>query len=183
MDRPGQININLLEHADRIKPSIYYWALVMLLAAALLSCSGYFYLGYQADLARLQAEKAEITQQLSSLAAASSELASIQTSEQAIQVKRKTVEKLHGLNISHTEFINEIDRAVPPLITMVEVEITGSKVVLTGYSPDHTQVARLMEGLKNIPRAENVTVFVSELNEKTNEVKYKIEMNWGTEQL
>jgi len=183
MDRPGQIKINLLEHAVRIKPSVYYWGLAMLLAAALISCSGYFYMGYKRDLAVLQAEKAEIVKQLSSLEAANSELASLQASEHAIQVKRKTVEKLHGLNVSHTEFINEVDCAVPPLITMVGVEITGSRVVLTGFGPNHSQLARLMEGLKNIPRVENVSVFFSELNEKTNEVRYKIEMNWGTEKL
>jgi Tfp pilus assembly protein PilN len=181
MDRPHQININLLERADRFQAHIIYWGLGMLLAAAVLGWSGYYYAVHSREVTQLQAENAVLKKQISSFEEENVIWTSIQASETEMLVKRQTVETLESQGVSYNELISEIDRAIPPRITMAGVETIGSRVILTGFSSDHSQVARLIEGLKNISRINNVTVFFSTMNEKTNEVKYSIEMNWGAE--
>lgn len=181
MDRPQQININLLERRERIQAHIVYLGLGMLLTAAILVWSGNYYVGHSRVIIQLQAENADLNNQLASNSQENVLLAFNQDNETKRIVKKQTVKSLELRRVSYTELINEIDRVIPPSITMVGFDAKGNRVILTGFSPDHTQVARLMEGLKNIACLHNFNIFDSELNEQTNEVKYTIELDWEAE--
>ena len=51
---------------------------------------------------------------------------------------------------------------------------------MTGFSPDHSQVARLLEGLKGSFMFKNVTVLASKMDEKINEAKFTMEIEVET---
>ncbi|MCX5780426.1 MAG: hypothetical protein NTV45_06335 [Firmicutes bacterium] len=181
MVRPHQVNINLLERVDRVQDRFIYGGLGLLLAAVLWGWSGYYFVAHSQELNRIEQDNNTLKYQISSIASDNIVLASVQADETERLVDRQAVETLESHNVSYAELIYEIDRAIPTTTTMVGVETVGSRVILTGFSPDHYQVARLMEGLKKIPGINHVAVFLSAMNENTNEVKYSVELNWEAE--
>jgi Tfp pilus assembly protein PilN len=181
MHNAVQIKINLLETETGNQYRVIYWGLAILVFAIMGILAGYFYESQSRELARLQdintKLKANVTQYNSEM----STLKPILELEKDIADKSKKVEATEKMQVSYAKIITEIDKVIPPQVIIVEVNIKAQKVVVTGFGPDHSRVAKLLEGLKGSSRFKNVTVLASQMDETSNEAKFTIEMDWEAE--
>jgi Tfp pilus assembly protein PilN len=181
MQKPVQININLLETKPRFQSPIFYGVLGIIVFTMLAGFAGFFYMWQSRELDKQQAVNNQLKAEVKKHEKEMAIFRPIQEMNKDMAIRSQQVEELEKMRISHADIMREIDKVVPPKVIMVGIEIKAQKVVITGFSPDHSQVARLLDGLKSISRFKNVTVLASQMGEKNNEADFTIEMDWEGE--
>lgn len=175
------ININLLEPSPRSSHRFNYYVLGFLILAITGVLTGYFYILQNRELANQQALNTELKTEVQKYEKEMAIFKPIEELSKEIASKNQKVNSLEKTQESYAKVMMEIDKALPSKVIVAGVEIKGQKIVLTGFSPDHSQVARLLDGLKRSTIFKNVTVLGSKINEKTNEAEFTIDMDWEAE--
>lgn len=178
MEGPVQLNINLLPTPTRNKV-ITRWVGGIVIIALLALLGDWIYITQSRQLHKQQVENLYLQAALKEYETEMTDYKSIQVMEEELAIRRNTITALEQTRRSYTEALGEIDRLKPETITIIGVEITPQKVVVNGYSPDHSSVSRMLEGIKTSPVFGGVAILSSEMNENTREVKFNLEMEWG----
>jgi len=181
MESPLRININLLEPQPRVHSRVINYGLGFLVLAVIGGLSGYFYMLQSHELTNQQALNTKLKAELKQYEKEMTVFKPLQEMGSEMNTKSQKVQELEKMQVSYADAMMEIDKIIPARVIMVGVEIKGGKVIMTGFSPEHSQVARLLDGLKGSSRFKNVTVLASQMNEKTNEVEFTLEMDWEAE--
>jgi len=181
MENPLRININLLEPQPRVQSRVISYGLGFLVLAVLGGLSGYFYMLQSRELTNQQAVNTKLKAELKQYEKEMTIFKPLQEMTNEMTSKSKKVQELEKMQVSYADVMMEIDKIVPPTVIMAGVEIKAGKVIMAGFSPEHSQVARLLEGLKGSSKFKNVTVLASQMNEETNEVEFTLEMDWEAE--
>lgn len=181
MQRPVELRINLLQTKKRVQvPKM--WGLVIVLLVLISTLFSYYFLLQSREISSQQIEnmrlKAEIKRYENEIVV----LKPMQAMEQKITFKSEEVAAIEKTKISYADVINELDRVKPTQIIIVGAEITPTRLIANGFSPDHSNVSRMVEGIKSSPIFTTVILLSSEMNENTNEVKFTLEIEWGAGQ-
>ncbi|MDD3364779.1 MAG: PilN domain-containing protein [Syntrophomonas sp.] len=176
-----QININLLEQAAVNKLRLLYWGFGFMIMAIIVSVAGYSYMSLNEELNNQKIVNADFKLEVKKYNAEILGLKPIQELEKEMARKSQEVDEIEKEQVSFSNLITEIDKVIPPKVVIVGVEIKAQKVVVTGFSPDHSQVARLLEGLKGSSRFKNMTVLSSKMDEKIDEAKFTMELDLEAE--
>ena len=180
MESPLELKINLLEPKPRVRIPIIL-GLGFFLFALMVIMTVWFYTWQSRELSSQQTEKERLKTEIESYEQMFLVLKPIQEIEAAISIKNKEAATLAEIKMSYADIINEIDKVIPPEVTMVEIDIKPPRVVLTGFSPGHSVVARLLAGIKTSPRFTGVVLLTSEMKENSNEAQFTMEMEWEAE--
>lgn len=175
-----QININLLEREDVNNLRLLYWGLMFMMMAIFGGLTGFSYMSLSKEFNYQQAVNADLKSEFKKYDNEMLVLKPILEMKKEIARKSQEVIEIEKEQLSYRDVIAEIDKVVPPKVLIVGVDIKALKVVMTGFSPDHSQVARLLEGLKGSFMFKNVTVLASKMDEKINEAKFTMEIEVET---
>ncbi|PKM78586.1 MAG: hypothetical protein CVU90_00895 [Firmicutes bacterium HGW-Firmicutes-15] len=175
-----QININLLKREDVYNSRLLYWGLGFVIMAIIGVMTGVGYMSLSKDLKYQQAVNADLKSEYQKYDNEMVALTPILEMKKEIDRKSQEVINIQKEQVSFSDVISEIDKVLPPEVIMLGVDIKAQKVVVTGFSPDHSQVARLLKGLKGSFRFNNVTI-LSKMDEKTDEAKFTIELTLEAE--
>lgn len=175
MERLADLNINLIPSSKRTRvPKHTAGAFVMLFLLLLLFT--YFYISQHKILVNQQAENENLKASLESFRREEKIYEPVKIMDQAIYVKRKEIETLTKNRLPYAEVMNEIDRIRPEAIIIVGAEINSKRVILNGYSPDLSEISRMLENAKSSSGLADVALLTSEKNETTDEVKFTLEI-------
>lgn len=181
MERPLELKINLLEHKPRVQVHII-WGLVFFLLAIMGSMSIYFYTAQDRELTEQVAENGILKEDIKSYEPEMLILKPIEEMETAISIKTNEEAALAAKKVSHVDIINEINKVIPPEVTMFCIDIKSTRVTMTGFSHSHKDVAKLLAGLTNKPQFTGITLLTSEIKADSNEVQFTFEMEWEADQ-
>jgi Tfp pilus assembly protein PilN len=181
MKTPTEININLLEPQPWVQPRMFYWGLLISALAVMVIIVGYLFILQNRQLTDQQAINTKLKAETKNHEKDMNIFKPIEEMSKEMASRGQKVEALEKMRVSYLEVITEIDKVVPANIMMAGIDIKAQTVIMNGFSPDHSQVARLLEGLKASPRFKNVAVLSSQIDEKTNEAKFTVEMDWEAE--
>ncbi len=176
-----QININLLERESVNKLRLIYWGFGFMIMAIIVGLAGLSYMSLHKELDSQQVLNVDLKSEVRRYNAEIVKQKPIQDMEKEMTRKSQEVVEVEKEQVSFSDVINEIDRVVPPNVLIVGMDIKAQKVVVTGLSPDHSQVARLLEGLLGSSRFNNVTVLASKMDEKIEEAKFSIQLDLKAE--
>jgi type IV pilus assembly protein PilN len=99
--------------------------------------------------------------------------------KQQIKVKSDTVAEIEDCRISSTEILQEIADVLPSGVLVTKTRITPDSISMSGLSPDHSEVARFISGLRASPRFKEVRVVASEAGAVSSETEFVVEIDWG----
>jgi len=181
MPRLAELNINLLPPKNRVRMSKLWTSVIMALAflAVLFTC---FWMWQSRALSTQEVENMRLKADLKSCEDQMTFYQPVQAMEQNSTIKVKELESIEKARVSYTSVINELDRVKPDQIIIVGAEIKPPRVIVHGFSPDHSNVSRMLEGIKASPIFNNVTLLSSEMNENTSEVQFIMEIEWEAAQ-
>ncbi len=181
MKIPTEININLIEPEPWVKPCVLYWGLGISAVVFISIIAGYFFVLQNRQLNEQQAINTKLKAEVISYQNDINIFKPIEEMSKEMASKSQKVEAIEEMRVSYLEVIMEIDKVVPANIIMAGIDIKAKKVIMNGFSPDYGQVARLLEGINANPRFKNVSVLSSQIDEKTDEAKFTVEMDWEAE--
>ena len=177
MARPGEFRINLLQPKTRVQlPKM--WSLVIMLLALITILFSYYFILQSREMSSQQDENIRLKAEIQSYNNKIMAFKPLQAMEQQITVKSEEVAVLEKAQVSYADVINELDRVKTSEIIIASVEITPPRLVVNGFSPDHSNVSLMVEGIKSSPIFTKVDLLSSDINENTNEVKFILEIEW-----
>jgi len=180
MARLVHLNINLLQPKNQVQVS-KMWCLVLLVLVLTATLFSYYFLRQSREIKGQQAENMRLKAEIISYENEIAVFEPIQNMEQEISVKSEVVTGLEKTKVSYAGVINELDRVKPTQIIIVAEEINPTRVVVNGFSPDHSNVSLMVEGIKSSPVFTKVALLASDMNETTNEVQFTLELEWGAD--
>jgi Tfp pilus assembly protein PilN len=180
---PGKavVNINLLEPSGLVSVRVLRWGLGLFMLAIISLGVCYFMIIQSRQLKLLQADNLRLQAEANNNQAVMAWPQPLQVERQELTDIGPVLQNLEESRLSYVEIIDEIDRVIPPGVTIVEIELKPALVALTGFSADHSQVADLLEGLKESPEFGAVSLFKSEANGQTEEDQFRLEIVWEAE--
>jgi hypothetical protein len=181
MPRLAELNINLLPSKKRVRISIY-WVSVPAFLAFMSALIIYLVIAQNRALGSQEVENMRLKAALESCENEMTAYQPVQALEKEMTIKSEEVETIEKTKVSYAEVMNELDKIKPAEIIIVGAEIKPPRVIVNGFSPDHSNVSRMVEGIKASPIFTNVVLLSSEMNENTNEVKYTLEIEWEAAQ-
>jgi len=179
--RAMQTNINLLERKPGIQLRIVYGGVGLLVLLILSGLAFYLYVSLSREIAYQQTLNANLKSEIAKIETEINAGKPIQEMEKEIAARSQNVKALEDKQVSHSELRNEIDKALPSGMLLIAVNISLPKVAVNGFCADHSLEGRFLDNLKANARFKNVTVLTSEMDEKTKEAKFTIEMEWEGE--
>jgi len=179
MQNPVQININLLEKEPINRGRWYYWSLSFALMAILGGLTAYYDVSRDRELSHLQDVNTDLKAQIIKYDQKIAQTIPLEEMKELINDKAKKMDLINKSQRSYVEAWGSIDRAVPAQVFVVGVEIISNKVHITGFSPDYEQLAVFSQNLEHSPNFKNVAALSSKMDEKSSEISFSMEMNWG----
>jgi|GEM_PF-2677840 len=179
MQIPVQVNINLLPREPVNRWRWYYWGLSLALMLILGGLTAYYDVSRGRELNHLQVVNADLKAQVNEYEQEIAQTIPLDDVEKLINQKYQEIKLVEISKQSYVDVWDCIDRAVPAQVLVVEVEINAKKVFITGFSPDHEQLAGFLQSLERNPNFKNVVSLSTRMDERSNEVSFSIEVNWG----
>lgn len=178
MAAPEPIMINLLEvdpgwgrrQKNRIISAIVIIALLGGLGGVYYSA----FSGYKQEQAINKELKAKIAQfyKLQAVLQAS------ETFNKNLAAKQSSVAEVEVRTISYVTILEEIAAAVPSQVLVTKMEIVPHNIRISGYAPDHRELATFLSGLRESHVFKEVQLFSSEKESDNGEVNFVIEGDW-----
>jgi len=178
MQKPVQVNINLLPREPVNRRHWYYWGLSFALMAILGGLTAYYDVSRDRELNHLQVVNTDLKDQINKYKREAAQTIPLKEMKELINKKSQEMELMKKSQQSFVEVWGNVDKVVPSPILVTGMEINAKKIIITGFSPDHEQIAVLLQNLELNPYLENVDALSSKLNEKSNEVSFGMEMTW-----
>lgn len=176
-----QININLLVRKDSNKVRPVYWGIGFILLAIIGGLTGFGYISLSKELSQQQMVNAELQSKINRYNDEIAGLKPIREMERELVRKSQEVVEIEKGLVSYSDLIAAIDKAEPPKVLVVGLDIKAPKTVVNGFSPDHSHIARMIEGLQNSFGYENLTLLTSIINEEIDESKFALELDLAVE--
>jgi Tfp pilus assembly protein PilN len=176
-----QININLLQREAVSKLRLLYWGFGFMIMAIIIGLAGFNYMSLNQELNRQRVVNATLKTDIKRFNIEMLGLKPIMELEKEMARKSQEVVEIEKEQFSFSKVIMEIDKVVPPEVLIVGVDINARKVIVTGFSYSHSQIARLLEGMNGNSRLKNAEVLSSVMDEKNDEVKFTMELNLQAE--
>lgn len=177
MERPVLLNVNLLPPPNSFRPA-KTWGAVMLIMLLLGTVSAGVFIAQKQEINKQESENIRLQASLTNYKNAMVSFAAMQIREQKIAAKGERITAIEEKRLSYSALLNEIDQAGLAPLTIVAVEVKGPRTVVSGFSPDHSTVSRMLETITGDSIFKDVISLSSELNEETNEVNFILEIEW-----
>ncbi len=181
MPRLVELNINLLPAKTRVRMS-QKWSSVLIFLVLMAALFTYLLISQSREISSQQNENMRLRDAIKRCENEMMGYEPMQAMEQEMIMKSEEVAAIEKTRLSYADVFNELDQVKPPQIIIVGAEISPPRMVVNGFSPDHSNVNRMVEGIKASPIFTNVALLSSEMNENTNEVKFTLEIEWEAAQ-
>ena len=177
MERPVELNINLLQ--PKTRPQVpKMWSLAIILLALIAILGNYCYLLQSRAMSSQQVENMRLQAEIKRYENESGVSKPVQAMEQELTIKSKEVAVIDKTKVPFADIMNELGRVKSPQIIIVGAEIKPPMVVVNGYSPDYSNLSQMLEGIKSSLIFTKVALLSSDMNENTNEVTFTVEIEW-----
>ncbi len=169
-----EIRINLIEKDRRVLVTKKTIATSLLITVFILSGMLYSYYHARAQLKNLQAEIDRLNNEYYPTEACIQDWEEKKSGNDLLQEKINTILCIQKRRTSTLGILEEIEKVMPPGITLTNIEVSIEKVTLKGCAPAHTPEALLLCGLRNSKLFGDVVMVVSGVNEKAGEVLFEV---------
>lgn len=175
MEKPAELNINLLSSRKRIRvPKHMVWAAgLFALLFLIFAC---IYIAQHRITVKQQAENKNLKAVLESSRSEEKSYEPQQSLDQVMSARNKEIQALTKCKISYAEVIKQIDRFTLEPLMIIGVEINPQRVILNGYSPRYNDISRLLDSIKASPGFDAVALLSSDMNETEGEIKFTLEI-------
>ncbi len=175
MAKIAELNINLIPSPQRKRmPKYVTGGLILLLLLMLFLID--FYITRHNNLVNQRAENQSLHALLEISQNEETIYEPVKNLDQSINSKRNEIEAITKNRLSYAEAMNEIDRIKPESIIIIRVEIIPQRVILNGYSPNYSEISRMLANLKSSHGLADVVLLSSEMNDTSDEVQFTLEI-------
>jgi type IV pilus assembly protein PilN len=123
--------------------------------------------GYQAwQLSRLEADLAELQNEVQRLSPAVKEVAELQKSVSALKEKNKVIDDLNQKRTGPVKIMEDLSDATPARLWLTEFKEMGGSVTINGFATDNQTVADFLKTLGRMPRFTNVELLETIQNDQ-----------------
>jgi type IV pilus assembly protein PilN len=117
---------------------------------------------YQArQISNLEAELAELQQQITQLNAKVREVGQLQKGVAELKEKNKIIESLNNKRSGPVQMMERLSGATPARLWLTEFKETGGTVTINGFATDNQTIADFLKALATIPNFKNVELLES----------------------
>jgi type IV pilus assembly protein PilN len=125
------------------------------LGLAFIAAAGVY--GYQTwQLSRLEADLAELQNEVQRLSPAVKEVAELQKNVSALKEKNKVIDVLTKRRTGPVKIMEDLSAATPARLWLTEFKEMGGSVTINGFATDNQTVADFLKTLSRMPRFANV---------------------------
>lgn len=178
MSKPIKINLSTKPRTDsRI---IIIRVSIVLLVSFLGIGMGFFYCKALHELRLQEAMNQNLKSQQAEYINLQQDLEKQLDLDNKLKAKARHVEELSKKSPLLSKAFGEIETAVTPDMQLLELQITSDRVLITGLSPDFTEVAKMLAALEKSEIFSN-TGLISSRETIGNRVIFEIETGWEAE--
>ncbi len=136
--------------------------------------------GYQAwQLSRLEAESADLQNEVQRLSPVVKEVAELQNSVSALKEKNKVIDDLNKKRTGPVKIMEDLSDATPARLWLTEFKEMGGTVTIDGFATDNQTIADFLKTLSRMPHFSNVELLETIQNDQdgTSLKKFSIKAN------
>ncbi len=174
----AQININLLVPKEPHNTRLLYWGTGFIIMAIIGGLIGFAYTSLIKELNHQKVVNTELKSVLNKYNNEIVRQKPIRDLQIELARQSQAVADIQKEQVSYSSLITALDEVKPPELLVVGLDIKAPKIVMNGFSPDHSQIARLMEGLQRDLGFDHVEVLTSVTDEESGEAKFTLELAW-----
>ncbi|HWP95928.1 MAG TPA: PilN domain-containing protein [Syntrophomonadaceae bacterium] len=174
----GSVNINLLERDTKRERAVAFFAVGLLVIAVVLGTMAGLYFYETQQYAAEQKRNTDIQASLKTIHKESPLPDGQKSLKGELSKKESTVKQAEAKRVSYADVLGEIENAMPAPMAVNVIEFSEKKITLQGFAREYANEAELLSGLRRSPVFKDVILASSKLDTKSQEIEFRIEMNW-----
>lgn len=178
MAMPPEININLLPHDSKKHRALLVATAIAFISAILLLIMVIIYFNQAEQISRARTLNRQLNQEITKYQPAQAAFAHDLALEKQLSAQEKMVQNLNDPGLPASRMLEQISRTLPARVEAISISLSGNDIVVKGYAPDFTSVARVTAAMRTSSNFDDAKIINSSVEEDSGEITFEIDVTW-----